>query len=224
MRAKPRIDIWSDVVCPFCYIGETALEQALAETGVEAEIVHHAFRLQPGEAPQPVDDMLARKYGLNGAQVEAQQQRVTDMAAQVGLDFHLAGTLSGDTLDAHKLLALAADKGVDLLSVLYRAYFTDNRDIFARETLLGLGEAAGLNRADMQAALSAPGIAARVAADEQAARQGGVRGVPFFVVSGAGDERFALSGAQPVSAFAEALRRVQPEAAGPVCGPDGCAE
>jgi predicted DsbA family dithiol-disulfide isomerase len=146
------------------------------------------------------------------------------MAAQVGLDFHLDGTRIGDTFDAHRLLALAADKGVDLLTPLYRAYFTDGVDIFDRDALLGLGEAAGLTRADMDAALRSDAIAARVSADETRARQIGVQGVPFFVI----DERYGLSGAQPVAAFAEALRQIRaespPDPAGAVCGPDGCTE
>lgn len=219
-----RIEIWSDVVCPFCYIGKAALETALKDTGVKADIVHRAFRLQPGAEVEPVDEMLARKYGLRGAQAKAQQKRVTDMAAQVGLDFHLDGTRIGDTFDAHRLLALAADKGVDLLTPLYCAYFTDGVDIFDRDALLGLGEAAGLTRADMDAALRSDAIAARVSADETRARQIGVQGVPFFVI----DERYGLSGAQPVAAFAEALRQIRaespPDPAGAVCGPDGCTE
>ncbi|MDI7776103.1 DsbA family oxidoreductase [Asticcacaulis sp. EMRT-3] len=215
-----RIDIWSDVVCPFCYIGKASLEQALSEAGVKAEIVHRAFRLQPGEVPQPVDDMLARKYGLTGAAAEAQQQRVTDMAAQFGLDFRLADTLIGDTLDAHKLLVLSAEKGVQdrLLSALYRAYFTDHQNIFDRETLLAIGAEAGLTPDDIQAALTSAEIAARVSDDEALARANGVRGVPFFVIDG----QYALSGAQPPAAFADVFRRVQPVAEGRVCGPDNC--
>jgi predicted DsbA family dithiol-disulfide isomerase len=221
-----RIDIWSDIVCPFCAIGKAALDQAVAQTGAEVEIVHHAFRLQPDAAPEPVETMLARKYGLRGAQADAQQKRVTDMAAQVGLDFHLSGTLIGDTGDAHVLLALAAEKDlqIPLLNTLYDAYFSKNKNVFDRETLFAIGEEVGLTRPDMAAALADANLAARVAQDEQTARAHGVNGVPFFVF----DDRYALSGAQPVATFAAALRQIQAETpaepSGAVCGPDGCAE
>jgi predicted DsbA family dithiol-disulfide isomerase len=221
-----RIDIWSDIVCPFCAIGKAALDQAVAQTGAKVEIVHHAFRLQPDAAPEPVETLLARKYGLRGAQADAQQKRVTAMAAQVGLDFQLSGTFIGDTRDAHVLLALAAEKGVQiqLLNNLYAAYFEKSKNIFERETLLVIGEESGLTRLDMATALTDSGLNAKVAQDEQLARANGVNGVPFFVF----DERYALSGAQPVATFAAALRQIQAETqaepSGAVCGPDGCAE
>lgn len=213
-----RIEIWSDVVCPFCYIGKASLDAALKDTGIDADIVHRAFRLQPGSTPEPVEDMLARKYGLKGEAAQVQQKRVVDMAAQVGLDFHLDGTLIGDTRDAHALLALAADKGVDLLTPLYRAYFTEGRNVFDRDVLLSIGEDSGLTPADMQAALTSTDVAARITADEQTARRNGVQGVPFFVIDG----RLAVSGAQPPAVFADALRQAAPELTGPVCGPEGC--
>ena len=219
-----RIEIWSDVVCPFCYIGKASLDQALAQSGVEAEIVHRAFRLQPGQSPVPVADMLAQKYGLTGAAAQASQKRVVDMAAAVGLDFHLDGTVIGDTVDAHKLLILAGDKGVqaDLLDRLYRAYFSEGQAIFDRETLLALGEASGLARDDMTAALASTVLEGQVVADQQQAKAYGVQGVPFVVI----DNKYAVSGAQPPEAFVQALAAAAAEAvqapAGEVCGIDGC--
>jgi len=215
-----RIDVWSDVVCPFCYIGKAALDQAVAQTGAKVEIVHRAFRLQPGEKPEPVSEMLARKYGLTGAAAEASQQRVTAIAAQVGLDFHLDGTMIGDTVDAHKLLALAGEKGVQaaLLERLYRAYFTEGQPIFDRDTLLSLGEESGLVRADMDAALASPAVEAAVVADQQQAQGHGVRGVPFFVFDG----RYAVSGAQPVETFVQALQASGAVTDGAACSVDGC--
>lgn len=216
-----QIDVWSDVVCPFCYIGKAALDAAVAQTGARVTIVHRAFRLQPGEKPVPVSDMLARKYGLTGAAAQASQQRVTDMAARVGLEFHLDGTVIGDTIDAHRLLALAGEKGMQgiLLERLYRAYFTERLPIFDRETLLSLGEAAGLARPDMEAALVSPAIEARVVADQQQAQGYGIGGVPFFAFDG----RYAVSGAQPVEAFVQALQASGAVADGVACSVDGCA-
>ena len=218
-----KIEIWSDVVCPFCYIGKASLEQALAQSGTEAEIVHRAFRLQPGQALVPVADMLAQKYGLTGAAALASQQRVVDMAASFGLDFHLAGTVIGDTLEAHKLLILAGEKGVQqaLLDRLYRAYFVETLPIFARDTLLALGEEAGLDRADMTAALASDALTTQVAADQQQANAHGVRGVPFAVIDGT----YAVSGAQPPQAFLQAFAAAAQAAGmaeGAACGVDGC--
>ncbi len=219
-----KIEVWSDVVCPFCYIGKASLEQALAESGAEAEVIHRSFRLQPGLAPMPVDEMLAQKYGLTGAAAEASQKRVTDMAASFGLDFHLAGTVIGDTLDAHKLLALASEKGVQqaVLDRLYRAYFIESRKIFDRETLLALAEEAGLKRNDMEAALASQTYEGQVVADQQQASAYGVRGVPFAVIDG----KYAVSGAQPPQAFRQAFEAAAKDAAeapvGEVCTPDGC--
>ena len=219
-----KIEIWSDVVCPFCYIGKASLEQALAQSGAEAEVIHRSFRLQPGQTPVPVADMLAQKYGLTGAAAEASQKRVIDMAASFGLDFHLAGTVIGDTLDAHKLLVLAGEKGVqqDLLDRLYRAYFIETQPIFNRETLLSLGAESGLVRGDMEAALASDALAGQVVADQQQANAYGVRGVPFAVIDG----KYAISGAQPPQAFLQAFDAAKKDAAealaGDVCGVDGC--
>ncbi len=218
-----RIDIWSDVICPFCYIGKANLESALAEAGADADLVHHAFRLMPGDAPYPVEQMFARRYGQGPAQAAQSLRNVEATAARSGLEFHLDGTLCGDTSDAHKLLALAADKGVQipLLNRLYRAYFSENHNVFDRDVLLQLGEETGLDRAAMTAAFTSPELAARVEADQRQAQAFDVRGVPFFVI----DNRIAVSGAQPVNAYAEALRlaaAADAPADGATCGPDSC--
>ncbi len=215
-----RIDIWSDVVCPFCYIGKANLDAALKETGLAADIHHKTFRLQPGQEPTPVDQMLAQKYGLTGAAAAQQQQRVVDMAAQAGLDFHLDGTIIGDTTDAHRLIKYAARQGreADMLERLYRAYFTEHRDVLGRDSLLDLAAEAGLDRAAATAAFDAPDIAAEVDTDQRFAASLNIRGVPFVVI----DQKYAVSGAQPVAAFVEALRTAAPALDGDTCGIDGC--
>lgn len=217
------IDIWSDVVCPFCYIGKANLEAALAEAGVTADIHHKAFRLQPGQAPMRVDDMLAKKYGLTGANAEAQQKRVTDMAREAGLEFHLGGTFIGDTTDAHRLIKFAAAQGQEaaMLDRLYRAYFTERKDVLGRDSLLDLARDIGLDRDAAQAALESDAFAAEVLADQRFADSLQIRGVPFVVIDG----KYAVSGAQPPAAFLQAIRAAAPLTAvaeGDACGIDGC--
>ena len=221
-----KIEIWSDVICPFCYIGKANLEQALAQTGAEADIVHRAFRLSPGEPVTPTDQMLQRKYGMNAQQVNANLAQVTATAADAGLEFHLTGTLAGDTADAHRLIALAAGKGkqAEAVTALYRAYFTDGRNIFDRATLHAIGAGLGLTAADIDAAFTSSEIDMQIALDQRQAQAIGVRGVPFVVVDG----KYAVSGAQPVAAFVQTLQAAAAEAAknpvieGDACGVGGC--
>jgi predicted DsbA family dithiol-disulfide isomerase len=221
------IEIWSDVICPFCYIGKTNLETALAAFPGKADVtIHHrAFRLMPGEKPYPIEEMFAKRYGQSPAQAQASLRNVEGTAAQAGLEFHLTGTWAGDTTDAHVLLSQAADKGLeaDLLDRFYRAYFTETRSVFDRESLMALGEEVGLMPDEMQSALESPERRAAVAADQRQAEMMRVRGVPFVLIDG----QFAVSGAQPPQAFRQALDaalKATPIAAdGDVCGPDGCA-
>jgi predicted DsbA family dithiol-disulfide isomerase len=221
-----KIEIWSDVICPFCYIGKANLEQALARVGGEAEIVHRAFRLSPGEPVIPTDQMLSRKYGLTAQQVTANQASLEARAAEAGLEFHLSGTLAGDTTDAHRLIALAAGKGQQAEAVehLYRAYFTNGRNIFDRAVLHEIGAELGLSAADIDAAFTSSDIDMQIALDQRQAQSIGVRGVPFVVVDG----KYAVSGAQPVAAFVQTFQAAAAEALknpvieGDACGIDGC--
>lgn len=221
-----KIEIWSDVICPFCYIGKANLEQALAQIGGEADIVHRAFRLSPGEPVIPTDQMLSRKYGLTTQQVTANQASLEARAAEAGLEFHLSGTLAGDTTDAHRLIALAAGKGKQAEAVehLYRAYFTDGRNIFDRAVLHEIGAEIGLTATDIDAAFTSSEIDMQIALDQRQAQSIGVRGVPFVVVDG----KYAVSGAQPVAAFVQTFQAAAAEAAknpviaGDACGIDGC--
>lgn len=220
------IEIWSDVICPFCYIGKTQLEAALKEMGVVAQIEHRAFRLMPGDAVAPVEEMFAKKYGQTPQQAEASMRNVEATAAKEGLEFHIAGTLTGDTLDAHKLLILADDKGVQpqVLNRLYRAYFTETRNVFDREALLDLAADVGLDRDEASRALDSAELAARVAADQRTAQTFGVRGVPFVVI----DRKFAVSGAQGKGNFVKALQAAIAEVPaevtddGAACNINGC--
>ena len=221
-----KIEIWSDVICPFCYIGKAELETALAQWGGEAEITHRAFRLSPGQSVIPTDQMLQHKYGMTPQQVSANLAQVEARAADAGLEFHLAGTLAGDTTDAHRLIALAQGRGkqAEAVAQLYRAYFTDGRNIFDRAVLHEIGAELGLTAIDIDAAFTSSEIDMQIALDQRQAQAIGVRGVPFVVVDG----KYAVSGAQPVQAFLQTLEAASAEAAknpiieGDACGIDGC--
>ena len=163
---------------------------------------------------------------MSAQQVMANQAQVTASAAKAGLEFHLSGTLAGDTTDAHRLIALAAKRAyrARLWPQLYRAYFTDGRNIFDRAVLHDIGAGIGLAAADIDAAFTSSDIDMCIALDQRQAQAYGVRGVPFVVVDG----KYAVSGAQPVAAFLQTLKVAEAEATknpvveGEACGIDGC--
>ena len=203
-----RVDVWSDPVCPWCYIGKRRFESALArfDGRDRVELVHHAFQLNPAATPGVTSsrrEMLMRKYRLSAGQVDDMDARMTATAAADGLEYHLDGTVTGNTFDAHQLLQLARERGAQdaLLERFYRAYFTERRSLFDAPSLLQLAHDVGLDREEAEAALRDRRYADAVAADIDAARRVGVTGVPFFVI----DSRLALSGAQPPETFLAAL-------------------
>ena len=205
-----RIDVWSDLVCPWCYIGKRRLERALEgfshRDGVE--IVHRSFQLDPSAPPartQARREMLMAKYRLTAAQVDEMDVRMQRTAAADGLDYHLEGSVTGNTFDAHRVLHLASDRGVQaaVLERFYRAYFTEQRSLFDRDSLVALAAEAGLDPDETRRVLGSETYADRVAADLKAARALGATGVPFFVI----DHRYGVSGAQSADVFADALTR-----------------
>ena len=209
---KPlRLDIVSDVVCPWCYIGKRRLERALAELpdAPPVEIVHRSFQLNPA-APMgvtsPRRDYLRAKYGWSpteAAKIDADMER---RAAVDGLEYHLtADGLTGNTFDAHRLVHLAFGRGRqdEAVERFFRAYFTEQRSLFDRESLQTLAVDAGLDAGDVRSVLAGNDFADAVATDINEARMLGVSGVPFFVF----DRRLGLSGAQPVPVFVEALKQ-----------------
>jgi predicted DsbA family dithiol-disulfide isomerase len=209
-----RIDIWSDLVCPWCYVGKRRFERALAAfahaDGVE--VIHRSFQLNPS-APvgqtMPRRDVLMSKYGLTDAQVQAMDAKMERTAAHEGLDYHLAGGSTGNTFDVHRLLHLAHARGVQDAAIerFYRAYFTEQRSLFDRASLLALSVEAGLDEAEVRAVLEGDAYGDAVVADGEEARASGANGVPFFVIDG----RYGISGAQPAEVFADALERAWSE-------------
>jgi predicted DsbA family dithiol-disulfide isomerase len=213
-----RVDIWSDLVCPWCYVGKRRFEKALAQfdTREDVQVVHRSFQLNPAAPRDRTSnrrDMLMQKYRLSQAQAEEMDARMTHVAAGEGLDFHLDGTATGNTFDAHQLVHLGRDHGLQdqVVERLYRAYFTEQRSIFDPGSLPELAADAGLDRDAAAAALRSNRYADAVAADIDIARRLGATGVPFFVV----DERYGISGAQAPEAFLDVLQRAAGAATSP---------
>ncbi|NGO69027.1 DsbA family oxidoreductase [Streptomyces boncukensis] len=206
-----RVEIWSDIACPWCYIGKARFEKGLAAFAHrgEVEIEHRSFELDPsaGEPTgQPVTAMLAGKYGLTPEQAEAAERRVADTARGEGLGYALGRRANGSTFALHRLLHHAKARGGGvrdaLLDALYRANFADSRPLGDPETVLGTAVAAGLDEAEARAVLADESAYAEdVRADQREAARLGATGVPFFVI----DRRFGVSGAQPAEVFTQAL-------------------
>ena len=246
-----RIEIWSDVVCPWCYIGKRRFEQALEEfpDRDEVEVVYRSFELDPRapeQGSESVVEALGRKYGGGPAAGRQMVDQVTRVASEVGLAFDFADATHSRTLDAHRLLHLAlAEGGPELQSRLKEsflaAYFTRARSMGDPKVLREVAISAGLEPARVDEVLASEQFAEDVQADLTEARELGISGVPFFVL----DRRLAVSGAQPVELFADALERAWRESrprlrmvrnetvhdvgdsvvdgAETACGPDGCA-
>ena len=202
-----RVDIWSDIVCPWCYIGKREFEQGLESFAHrdEIEVTYHAFELDPSTPAgtgEKVLDMLSAKYGLGPEQAAQAEAGVAARAAAVGLAY-APGRRTGNSFNAHRLVALGKDRGRqgEVLQRLYEAYFGAAQPVFDRADLAVLGEAAGLDPAEVTQVLATDEYAEAVRADEQQASQLGISGVPFFVLDG----RFGVSGAQPADTFTAVL-------------------
>ena len=202
-----RVDIWSDIVCPWCYVGKARFEKALSAFthADEVEVVYHSFELDPQAAHgtgQSNLDMLAAKFGKSRAEALAMDDHVGAMARAEGLDFDCERP-SGNTFDVHRVLHLGQQRGVqrELLTAVNEAYFAKARNIFDHGVLTEVAVAAGLDAAEVGAVLDGDAHAEQVRADEAQARQLGITGVPFFVF----DMALGASGAQPTELFARAL-------------------
>jgi predicted DsbA family dithiol-disulfide isomerase len=209
---RMRVDIWSDIVCPWCYVGKRRFETALAAYDANpVEVVHHSFQLNPDAPRDSTTDrraMLMRKYRLTEARVDELDAQMTQLAAEEGLQYRLAGTVTGNTLDAHQLVHLARETGRQdaMLERLYRAYFSEGRSVFDQASLVELAHDVGVERNTAGAALGEARYAAAVREDMELARRIGITGVPFFVIDG----RYGVSGAQPSATFLEALTTATP--------------
>ncbi|WP_103531228.1 DsbA family oxidoreductase [Streptomyces sp. SM11] len=206
-----RVEIWSDIACPWCYIGKARFEKGLAEFAHrdEVEVVHRSFELDPSRAKGDtalVIDMLAEKYGRSREEAASMEANVAANAQAEGLGYRTEGRDHGSTFDLHRLLHLAKARGRqdELLTLAYRANFAEERSVFDDEVLLALGAEAGLDADEARTVLADPeAYADDVRTDEREAAELGANAVPFFVF----DRRYGISGGQPSEAFVQALEQ-----------------
>ncbi|MBK3590114.1 DsbA family oxidoreductase [Streptomyces microflavus] len=206
-----RVEIWSDIACPWCYIGKARFEKGLAEFAHrdEVEVVHRSFELDPGRAKgqtEQVIDMLATKYGRTREEAASMEANVAANAQAEGLGYRTEGRDHGNTFDIHRLLHLAKARGRqdELLTLAYRANFAEERSVFDDDVLLALAVEAGLDADEARAVLADPeAYADEVRADEREASELGANAVPFFVL----DRRYGISGGQPSEVFVQALEQ-----------------
>ncbi|WP_426243933.1 DsbA family oxidoreductase [Nocardioides sp. LHG3406-4] len=234
-----QIEIWSDVVCPWCYVGKRRLESALAGFAHrdEVEVVYRSFELDPS-APhhghEPTLGVTARKYGLSEAETRQMKQQLIEAGAAEGLELRLFDTVHTNTLDAHRVLHLALATGgpavqAELKEALLAAYFVRAENIGDHDVLRAAATAAGLDPARVEEVLASDEYAEDVRADVARAQAYGATGVPFYVV----DAKYGVSGAQPAEVFGRVLEQAwadsQPRLSmvgggdAETCGPDGCA-
>ncbi|MEU5889771.1 DsbA family oxidoreductase [Streptomyces sp. NPDC047461] len=233
-----RVEIWSDIACPWCYVGKARFEKALEAFPHrdQVEVVHRSFELDPGRDKAdigPVVPMLAKKYGMSETQAQDAEDNLGAQAAAEGLAYRTRDRDHGNTFDMHRLLHLAKARGRqdELIQIFYRANFAEERSVFAEgeERLVELAVAAGLDADDAREVLADPNAYADdVRADEREAAELGANGVPFFVL----DRKYGVSGAQPAEVFTQALTQAWGERpplkliednGAEACGPDGCA-
>jgi predicted DsbA family dithiol-disulfide isomerase len=228
-----QVEIWSDVVCPWCYIGKRRLETALEKFPHrdQVEVVWRSFQLDPsvpeGET-HPTLPALAAKYGASEDAMRTNMAQVEQIAAGEGLDYHLADGVSGNTLRAHELLHLAAEHGLrnELKERLLHAYFEEGRPVFDVDSLVALGAEVGLDETEAREALGDRRFLAAVHHDAATAQALGATGVPFFVV----DRKYGAAGAQPAELLLQILERAWADAnplitvpAAEGCTDDSCA-
>jgi len=211
-KPKMKVEVWSDIMCPFCYIGkrnyETALDQFEGRDNVEIE--WRSFQLDPtipksSQVKENVYQYLADKKGLTYEQSAKMHERVIQMAKEAGLDYRFDIAILANSFDAHRMIQLAKTKGLGDAAEerLFRAYFTEGRDFGDHETLVAIGKEIGLHEEEIKSVLVSEDYAEKVEQDIQEASEIGVQGVPFFVF----DRKYAVSGAQPPEYFLQALKK-----------------
>jgi predicted DsbA family dithiol-disulfide isomerase len=209
-----KVEIWSDVACPWCYIGKRHFESALAEFPQrdQVEVIWRSYQLDPNaptHSDKSINEVLAKKFGTSLAQVEIMQERVVSTAAEAGLEYHMDKVHYNNTFDAHRLIHFAATHNLQDAAKerLLRAYFTDGIAIADRDELVRLGTEIGLDADEVRSMLESDAYADEVKADFQRGRMFGVQGVPFFAI----DEKYGISGAQPTAVFTEILEKAWAE-------------
>ncbi|GIF44497.1 DsbA family oxidoreductase [Actinoplanes xinjiangensis] len=207
-----RIDVWSDVVCPWCYIGKRRLETALGRFEHDVTVTWHSFQLDP-TIPQgsrePVHEMLAKKIGAPASQVRAMTHQVTQLAEAEGLTYDLGNAISVNTRDAHRVAHLAGEHGLgtEMHEALLKAHLSEAAVVDDPDTLVRLAAGVGVPAEEAADVVRGTKYGAEVDADIQRARQLGISGVPFFLIN----QKYGISGAQSADAFLGALNKVHAE-------------
>jgi predicted DsbA family dithiol-disulfide isomerase len=209
-----KVEIWSDIACPFCYIGKRRFEAALQQFSnkQDVEVIYRSFELDPTakrDLNQDVHDMLASKYGMTRERAKAMNADVTGQAQALGLTYNLDTMILTNTFDAHRLTHFAARYGLmhEMTERLFKAYFSDSKHVGDHETLIALAAEVGLDANAAAKVLAGDEYTKEVRADQQEAVQLGIRGVPFFVIN----RKYAISGAQPSQVFLDALNKAWDE-------------
>lgn len=206
-----KIDIWSDITCPFCYIGKRKLEKAMAQFPhtKDVKIVWHSYQVYPDiqyEEGRDINDFLIEKEGMTPDQAIQLNTQITTMARKFGLDYNFNERVMVNTQDAHRLSKLAASHGMqgEAVERLFAAHFTEGRNLEDHDTLLELGTEIGLKEEDIQEMLSSDRFVQEVTDDQETAEELDIETVPFFAIN----RKFGISGPQPVEVFLQALRKV----------------
>lgn len=237
-QQKMKVKIWSDIMCPFCYIGKRNYEEALSSFPYKdfIETEWQSFQLDPdipalsGASTSTKEYMITRK-GISEEQIDQMLKHVERMGAEAGLDFNLKDSLIANTFDAHRIIQMAKSKGLGdaIEERLFAAYFTEGKDVSNHEVLKSLALEAGLSTEEVRQALTDDQYAYKVNQDKQESQQLGIKGVPFFVLN----NHYGISGAQPKEAILKTLEKAFGEwkkdhptfrmevAQGPSCNPDG---
>lgn len=210
-----KVDIWSDIVCPFCYIGDTQFKKALSSFthAKDVEVVYHSFELTPDAPKQPehsAAEYLAAKKGMPIETMRQMQQQLSETASSQGLTMNMDKIQIVNTFDGHRLIHYAASKGAQHQAVeaLHKAYFTDSVNVADKNELLAVAKQIGLNEDETVQVLESNDYANEVNADINKAKALGIQGVPFFVVN----EKYGVSGAQGVEVFSDILQKAWHEA------------
>ncbi|MGG3448923.1 DsbA family oxidoreductase [Domibacillus aminovorans] len=207
-----KVEIWSDFACPFCYIGKRRFEQAIEQFDGNVKVEFRSFELDPNaprKADQDIHDMLAGKYGMTREKAKEMNDQMIEQAKEAGLDYQMDTIIPANTHDAHRLSHYAKEQGkmAEFTERIMKAYFTESKHIADFESLAQFAEESGLLKEEVLHVLESGKYSDQVRADQKEAAQVGVRGVPFFVFN----EKYAVSGAQPVESFLQVLHKVGTE-------------
>lgn len=208
-----KVEIWSDINCPFCYIGKRKFENALKDFDGDVEVEYKSFQLDPTfpkGTHERTEDVLAKKYNMTPEKAREMNQQVADSAAEVGLSFNVDKVHTLNTLDAHRVthLAKAEGKMQEVVENMFESHFVKGELVNDRDVLIKNATAAGIDRESVEALLDSDKYEDVVVGEQEEAKELGVQGVPFFIF----DRKYAVSGAQPTEVFADVLKKVKEEA------------